>query len=548
MDISGHIAKLATSKRLKSAPWIPGPFLDTLYDYEAFLNEGPIGTAPKDTDQNVAIVGAGISGIVAGYELLRAGIVPTIYEASDRIGGRLYTKDMGEGALAELGAMRVPLSHRTVWHYAEQHDVPHTSFPDPGTVFTQLYYDGQTLDWRPPNPAPGPFASISDDFNAMMGPFVKAIYPHWQSGNFDKVRELWQLMISRHQVDTFFGAVHRGTVWTVEEMQAFAALGLGSGGFGPMFEIDFVSALRYVLEQHNVGLQLFTSGMSNFADRLVDEVFETPHGKMSLRDCIKMNTKVSGINKTGTSTDLLLPDGSVQSYGAVIVAMSSRAADMVGLTLPNQNGVSLFSENVNQCIRTLHMTAAAKLFIKTKTKFWKGREDLPQMIMTDEILKSLYCLDYPGTDKGVILMSYTWEDDAAKVASLTPDVFFQKCMSVVERANQDFAKQLVPEDDYFLKIDWVDEPFYHGGFQLPQPGQEPLIKSAYYQYQTALDPKTDAGVYLCGDSFSWQGGWIEGAMRTGVNAACAALLRAGGSIRDGSPMSVDPNQFEYASR
>ena len=392
MDISAHVAHLARHKKIPSEKWVPGPFLDTLFDYEGFLNKGPIATAPQDGGgKEIAIIGAGISGLIAGYELLRAGFNPVIYEASDRIGGRLYTVDMGDGALAEMGAMRVPTSHRTVWHYAEHFGVPHAKFPDPGQVFTQLYYKGQTLDWHPTDEGPpAPFAEISEDFKAMMGPFAKAIYPAWQAGDFDTVRDMWQLMISRHPIDSFYEAVHRGTVWTAEQMEDFGALGLGSGGFGPMFQIDFISALRYVLEKHNIGLQLFTDGLANFVDRIVDE----PHGKRTLRDCIKTNTPVTGLDWNGGCTEVQTKDAATQ-YDAVIVAMSSRAADMLGLTLPTRSGKRLIPQPAAQTLRELHMTAASKLFIRTKTKFWKDKPGLPEMILTDEIPRSLYCLDYP---------------------------------------------------------------------------------------------------------------------------------------------------------
>ncbi|PIR47177.1 MAG: hypothetical protein COV07_00695 [Candidatus Vogelbacteria bacterium CG10_big_fil_rev_8_21_14_0_10_45_14] len=44
----------------------------------------------------VAIVGAGIAGLVAAYELAQAGIETTIYEESERPGGRMVTEVMGE--------------------------------------------------------------------------------------------------------------------------------------------------------------------------------------------------------------------------------------------------------------------------------------------------------------------------------------------------------------------------------------------------------------------------------------------------------------------
>jgi len=55
--------------------------------------------------REVIIVGAGIAGLAAAYELVRAGIKPLVVEARDRIGGRIYT--MTDGRIAapiELGA------------------------------------------------------------------------------------------------------------------------------------------------------------------------------------------------------------------------------------------------------------------------------------------------------------------------------------------------------------------------------------------------------------------------------------------------------------
>ncbi|HMR45015.1 MAG TPA: FAD-dependent oxidoreductase, partial [Saprospiraceae bacterium] len=42
-------------------------------------------------DTRIAIVGGGIAGLAAAYELKKAGWFSTIYEASKRTGGRMYT-------------------------------------------------------------------------------------------------------------------------------------------------------------------------------------------------------------------------------------------------------------------------------------------------------------------------------------------------------------------------------------------------------------------------------------------------------------------------
>lgn len=51
---------------------------------------------------NVVVIGAGISGLIAAYELERAGIKPILLEASDRVGGRVATDEV-DGFLLDRG-------------------------------------------------------------------------------------------------------------------------------------------------------------------------------------------------------------------------------------------------------------------------------------------------------------------------------------------------------------------------------------------------------------------------------------------------------------
>ena len=80
------------------------------------------GLPRADRPQRVVIVGAGMAGLVAAHELLRAGHDPVLLEGQARVGGRVYTlrEPFSDGLYAEAGAMRIPRSHLLTLAYCEQ--------------------------------------------------------------------------------------------------------------------------------------------------------------------------------------------------------------------------------------------------------------------------------------------------------------------------------------------------------------------------------------------------------------------------------------------
>jgi monoamine oxidase len=73
----------------------------------------PLRWASAATQPRVVIIGAGIAGLNAAYQLKKAGISSTVYEASMRSGGRMLSvKDvMGTGLITELGGEFVDGGH-----------------------------------------------------------------------------------------------------------------------------------------------------------------------------------------------------------------------------------------------------------------------------------------------------------------------------------------------------------------------------------------------------------------------------------------------------
>jgi len=61
----------------------------------------------------VAIIGGGIAGLNAAYQLKKSGVHATVYEASRRLGGRIFTRTgaVGEGLITEFGAEFINTNH-----------------------------------------------------------------------------------------------------------------------------------------------------------------------------------------------------------------------------------------------------------------------------------------------------------------------------------------------------------------------------------------------------------------------------------------------------
>jgi monoamine oxidase len=93
---------------------------------------------------SVVVLGAGIAGLVAAYELDKAGYRVTVLEAADRIGGRVWTIRGGDrivqsgrpdqraafdpGLYFDAGAMRIPSTHRVMLGYARRFGVAMEAF------------------------------------------------------------------------------------------------------------------------------------------------------------------------------------------------------------------------------------------------------------------------------------------------------------------------------------------------------------------------------------------------------------------------------------
>jgi monoamine oxidase len=114
--------------------------VETEYDSPGML----LGDQPA---KQVVIVGAGMAGLVAGYELTRAGHDVTILEARNRVGGRVFTlrTPFSDGHYADAGAARIPPDHDMTLGYADHFGLTLDPFYPESSYYVNLSGDERTL-------------------------------------------------------------------------------------------------------------------------------------------------------------------------------------------------------------------------------------------------------------------------------------------------------------------------------------------------------------------------------------------------------------------
>jgi tryptophan 2-monooxygenase len=533
-------------------------YIDNLFDYGSFVSNArqAIGKLAAPS-QPIAVVGAGIAGLVAAYELMRAGATRIdIYEASSRIGGRTFSAQFGDGGttfLAEMGAMRFPPSEFGLFAYLDRFGIPYSSnFPDPGKVDTTIGYQGKSYDWPASGSPPRIFDTVNQGWNAFVSQGWKTptgttlaapaqITAMLQAGDFKGARLAWQHYINYFENTSFYSGLVQiftsstppgGKKWSSpDDFQLFGALGLGSGGFGPLYPIGFLELVRLIVNELETDQQFVPGGIESLATAFAKQAI----AGVSVGSRIRFDSQVSKVEYQGSHVLLSVANRAPVPYAHVVVATSNRSMQIdMGIS----SSLNALDAGQYSALNEVHMTSSSKVFVLTKDKFWLKNKGLPANIQTDTLVRGVYCLDYtPGKpdDPGVVLLSYTWEDDSIKqMAIQDKQARVKRLVADVAQTNAAFAEYVVPmHGDYqrnVQMIDWDLQPNYYGAFKLNFPGDDGLSKRLFYQYLMSAVPAADRKIYLAGDSLSYTGGWIEGAVQTGINAACAVIKSAGGTF------------------
>ncbi|MGW6412993.1 flavin monoamine oxidase family protein [Streptomyces vinaceus] len=457
----------------------------------------------------VVVLGAGMAGLAAAVVLHDAGLDPVVLEADARVGGRIRTHRFSaphEHAYGELGAMRIPQSHRHVLALIDRFGlgdklVPFPAmFSDPASLI-DLHGRIRTAHdaFRITNGAP--LEAVDH-----LGLFFEAVTPHALSDLFRRVvvpALRTRLRAPGRDEPTGLGTrdnLRDALAWISERHKDI---------LGPAL----TTAVQELLMELGTTLTL-SGGM----DQLPRSLAAHLPGRVLLRH------RVCGLaahpDGLVIGLDMPSPGGAARSTGARL------QADYAVCALPPPVLSTLTLTGLPPHVITplaRHTSAAAsKTLLHVREAFWTREGVRAGGSASDQLIRQVY---YPPpaqtTDAqrrcgcAVITASYATDADTVPLDAMGES---ERLDTVVRALARMHPGVLVPGTVLGHRtMDWHRHPYSLGAFDGDWMPDSDIDRTA---------PVAERVVFAA-DTYSAEPGWIEGAVCSGREAALSLLDRIG---------------------
>jgi monoamine oxidase len=493
--------------------------------------------------RHVVILGAGMAGLVAAYELLTLGNTVEIIEASDSHGGRVHTHHFKDGSYAELGAMRVPITHDYTHYYITAMGLKkklitfinnvQNGFWDIHDVITRQTDATQIYDRYTISAALRKMPSGGAMFGFLMDNLIDGLTEEEKQMMFDGVagtrllQYLSGLSLGEFIVQNFGQEIQ-------DVIGVFTSL-----------DVWWDKAVTMYLRDEMVGtgscLQTLEGGMSQLPDALYDKVKK--HVTFGL-EVVRIKRLENSVEVTTRTTDKK-------------AKTVTKTYDFVLCTIPFSVMRRIDLENLSYgkmcAIRGMTYANSTKVALDCKERFWqKGPKPIFGGSSTSDHIQrqTYYPMDHlPVTQPlprqalraaasegeryrrpsihtttpqpapeaammkkkiapmpGAMLGAYCWDQDALRLGALSDNERAEVVIQNVSRFHPELREYVVDH----ASVEWGTYRWTAGAFVMLKPGELERL------YPDAIRP--DGRLYFAGEHCSTDQGWIQGALIASLRA------------------------------
>ena len=472
--------------------------------------------------KEVVILGAGLAGMAAAYELGKLGYKCTILEARERAGGRCWSVRKGsvneetglgahvsgfdEGQYFNAGPSRIPHHHGLTLHYCKELKVPIQVY---NNVNENAYYYSE---------GKGPLSNkkirVREVHNDMRGWAAELLAKGMDGGKIDagmsKEDTLKVIEYLRAEggldIDKLYKAsARRGYIESpgpgdregkLGEPLALLAL-LQSGLLDP----DFYNVAEYTYELQGTLFQA-VGGMDQIA-----AAFQQKVGGQ-----IRLGAEVTSIHNLEQGVKVVYKDKTGEK---------SLQADLCICTIPLpvlSNIDHNFSSDASRAIDSVVYMNTGKIGLQFKRRFWEEDEGIYGGIThTNNQLTQIF---YPSYDylsgKGILIGYYNFNDKAVATGNLS---YQQREQFAMDKGSQ-IHPQYRQEFETSFSVSWHKTKYNLGGWALYSAEERQTL------YKPLLQP--DKQVYFAGEHMTYLNAWMAGALESARSVVAALHSRVTG--------------------
>ena len=446
--------------------------------------------------QKTVIVGAGIAGLSAAYRLRKAGIYAEIFEASSRVGGRMYSAQnvFGLGEFIDWGAELVNTDHLVVRRLCREMDldlIDQDAFEKKrGLLKNTWFFGGRSVPETKLLELLSPLVPAIEDALTKIG----SDYTYTGANAYAKALDQISMLewLDRQHADPLLKSL-----WAETFTQ--------DGGQ----EASKISALYFVT--------YVSTDSKSFSPYLSDERFRIQGGSSSLtsrlarvlESQITLSSPLGALGQTSSGRYLLTVGGKAVLADQVILALPFTTLREVDLDLP-------LPAIKRRVIFEMPYGVNAKLHLGFRSPYWRA-QDVSGTSDTDLGYQSTWDTTRGQSVPGAVLLNWTGAGRTLEIGQGTPQFQAERFLPLLEQVYPGARAAYTGQAQRFY---WPKERWIKASYSTNQIGHLTTLGGS--------EGEAVGGLHFCGEhtSLDYQG-FMEGGAESGERAAQEVLVALG---------------------